>query len=100
LGVAGAGVVLALQDVIASFAGWCAIGFSRLYTVGDRVQIADTRGDVIDISILRTTMLETGNWVSGDLHNGELSVGVRNWPNLQMARPPTSGFLPTSAGSE
>jgi len=30
----------------------------------------------------------------------ELSVGMCNWPNLQMARPPTLGFLPTSAGSE
>ena len=28
---------------------------------------------MIDISILRTTVLETGNWVSGDLHNGRLA---------------------------
>src|SRR5215469_9613752 len=63
LGVAGAGVVVALQDVIASFGGWFAINFSKLYSVGDRVQIGDTRGDVIDISILRTTVLEVGNWV-------------------------------------
>lgn len=88
LGVAGAGVVLALQDVIASFAGWCAIGFSRLYTVGDRVQIADTRGDVIDISILRTTMLETGNWVSGDLHNGRIA----RIPNAAVLKGPVFNY--------
>jgi len=40
--------------------------------VGDRVQIGDTRGDVIDIALLRTTLLETGNWVSGDLYNGRI----------------------------
>ena len=72
LGVVGAGVAVALQDVLASFAGAFSIGFSKLYAVGDRVQIGDTRGDVIDIGLLRTTLLETGNWVSGDLYNGRI----------------------------
>jgi small-conductance mechanosensitive channel len=73
LGVAGAGVAVALQDVLASIAGAFAIGFSKLYTVGDRVQIGDTRGDVIDIGLLRTTFIETGNWVSKDLYNGRIA---------------------------
>ena len=72
LGVVGAGVAVALQDLLASIAGAFSIGFSKLYTVGDRVQIGDTRGDVIDISLLRTTMMETGNWVSRDLYNGRI----------------------------
>jgi small-conductance mechanosensitive channel len=72
IGVVGAGVAVALQDVVASIAGAFSIGFSKLYTVGDRVQIADTRGDVIDIGLLRTTLMETGNWVSKDLYNGRL----------------------------
>jgi len=71
-GVAGAGVAVALQDVLASIAGAFSIGFSKLYAVGDRVQIGDTRGDVIDIGLLRTTLLETGNWVSKDLYNGRI----------------------------
>ena len=71
-GIAGAGVAVALQDVVASIAGAFSIGFSKLYTVGDRVQIADTRGDVIDIGLLRTTLMETGNWVSKDLYNGRI----------------------------
>ena len=72
VGLVGAGVAVALQDVHASIAGAFSIGFSRLYTVGDRVQIGDTRGDVIDIGLLRTTLMETGNWVSKDLYNGRL----------------------------
>jgi small-conductance mechanosensitive channel len=72
IGVVGAGVAVALQDVLASFAGAFSIGFSKLYAVGDRVQIGETRGDVIDIGLLRTTLLETGNWVSGDLYNGRI----------------------------
>jgi small-conductance mechanosensitive channel len=72
LGVVGAGVAVALQDVLASIAGAFSIGFSKLYAVGDRVQIGDTRGDVIDIGLLRTTLMETGNWVSRDLYNGRI----------------------------
>jgi small-conductance mechanosensitive channel len=72
LGVAGAGVAVALQDVLASIAGAFSIGFSKLYAVGDRVQIGDTRGDVIDIGLLRTTLMETGNWVSKDFYNGRI----------------------------
>jgi small-conductance mechanosensitive channel len=71
-GVAGAGVAVALQDVVASIAGAFSIGFSKLYAVGDRVQIGDTHGDVIDIGLLRTTVMETGNWVSPDLYDGRI----------------------------
>ena len=72
LGIAGAGLAVALQDVIASIAGAFSIGFSSLYAVGDRVQIGDTRGDVIDIGLLRTSLMETGNWVNTDLYNGRI----------------------------
>src|ERR1700721_2616386 len=72
LGFAGAGVAVALQDVLASIAGAFSIGFSKLYAVGDRVQIGDTRGDVIDIGLLRTTLMETGNWVGRDLYSGRI----------------------------
>jgi small-conductance mechanosensitive channel len=72
VGLFGAGVVVALQDVIASFGGFIAIGFSNLYRVGDRIQVNETKGDVVDISIMRTTVLETGNWVRGDLYSGRI----------------------------
>jgi small-conductance mechanosensitive channel len=82
LGVAGAGVAVALQDVMASFAGWFSIGLSKLYTVGNRIQIGDTKGDVIDISILRTTLMETGSWVSKDVYSGR----VVRVPNSQVLK--------------
>jgi small-conductance mechanosensitive channel len=72
LGVIGAGVAVALQDVLASIAGAFSIGFSKLYAVGDRIQVGDIRGDVIDIGLLRTTLMETGNWVGRDLYNGRI----------------------------
>lgn len=72
LGVAGAGIAFALQEVIASFAGWLALLVGNFYKPGDRVQLGGIRGDVIDIGILRTTLMETGQWVDGDLYNGRV----------------------------
>lgn len=72
LGVAGAGIAFALQEVIASFAGWLAIMFGDFYKTGDRVQLGGIKGDVMDIGILRTTIMETGQWVDGDLYNGRI----------------------------
>ncbi len=72
LGVAGAGIAFALQEVIASFAGWLAIMFGGFYKPGDRVQLGGIKGDVMDIGVLRTTVMETGEWVDGDLYNGRI----------------------------
>ncbi len=71
-GVAGAGIAFALQEVIASVAGWVAISFGSFYKPGDRVQLGGIKGDVIDISILRTTLMEVGEWVAGDLYTGRI----------------------------
>jgi len=72
LGVAGAGIAFALQEVIASLAGWVAISFGNFYKTGDRVQLGGIKGDVIDIGMLRTTMMEIGQWVNSDLYNGRI----------------------------
>lgn len=72
LGVAGAGIAFALQEVIASVAGWLAIMFAGFYRTGDRVQLGGVKGDVIDIGVLRTTIMEIGQWVDGDLYNGRI----------------------------
>ncbi len=72
LGVAGAGIAFALQEVIASLAGWFAVSFGNFYKTGDRVQLGGIRGDVIDIGVLRTTLMECGAWVKGDSYNGRV----------------------------
>lgn len=71
-GVAGAGIAFALQEVIASVAGWVAISFGNFYNTGDRVQLGGIKGDVIDIGVLRTTLMEIGEWVHADLYNGRI----------------------------
>jgi small-conductance mechanosensitive channel len=72
LGVAGAGITFALQEVIVSFAGWLSIILSGTPSVGQRVKIGDAKGDIIDIGVMRTTIMEMGDWVEGDLYNGRI----------------------------
>jgi len=76
-GVLGAGIAFALQEVIVSIAGWIALSFGRLYDVGDRIQLGGIKGDVIDIGVLRTTLMECGAWIKGDQYNGRV-VRVSN----------------------
>lgn len=76
-GVAGAGIAFALQEVIGSVAGWIAISLGGFYRPGERVQVGGIKGDVIDIGMLRTTLMEIGDWVGGDIYNGRV-VRVAN----------------------
>jgi len=77
VGAATAGVAFALKDVIASLAGWAAVTFGDYYKVGDRIQVGGIKGDVIDVGIARTTLMELGEWVLGDLYTGRI-VKVSN----------------------
>ncbi|MBU4448147.1 MAG: mechanosensitive ion channel family protein [Proteobacteria bacterium] len=72
LGVAGVGIAFALQEVVTSIAGWAAINFANFYKTGDRIQLGGIKGDVIDIGILRTTLMELGEWVKSDLYTGRI----------------------------
>jgi len=71
-GIVGAGVAFALQEVITSIAGFVAVSFGHFYKTGDRIRLAGIRGDVIDVGVLRTTLMECGEWVDGDLYNGRI----------------------------
>ncbi len=72
LGVAGAGIAFALQEVILSIAGWFGIVITGIIGVGQRVKIGDVKGDVIDIGVMTTTIMEMNDWVNGDLYNGRI----------------------------
>lgn len=77
LGFAGAGITYALREVIMSIAGWFAILFGDFFNAGDRVRLGGIKGDVVDISALRTTLMEIGEWVDGDQYTGR-KVRVAN----------------------
>jgi small-conductance mechanosensitive channel len=77
MGILGAGIAFASQEVIGSFAGYVNILSGGLYRIGDRVRIGDVIGDVVDISILRTTVMEIGEWVGADQYTGRI-VSIAN----------------------
>ena len=92
ISVTAAGLVIALGDTILSVAGWLFILVRRPYSVGDRIKIGDVIGDVIDIKLFQTTMLEVGGWVSGE----QSTFRLVHCPNNALFRQPvwnyTSGF--------
>jgi small-conductance mechanosensitive channel len=77
MGILGAGIAFASQEVIGSFAGYLNIVMGNLFRIGDRVRVGNVVGDVLDISILRTTVMEIGEWVKADQYTGRV-VSVAN----------------------
>ncbi|MGB3160006.1 MAG: mechanosensitive ion channel family protein [Carnobacterium sp.] len=77
IGLAGAGITYALREVIVSIAGWFAILFGDFFETSDRVLLGGIKGDVVDIGVLRTTLMEVGEWVNGDQYTGRI-VRVAN----------------------
>ncbi|MFH2013298.1 MAG: mechanosensitive ion channel family protein [Pseudomonadota bacterium] len=72
LGLVSAGLAIALKDLVANVAGWGFIIVRRPFTLGDRIQIGDYSGDVIDIRLFQFTLMEIGNWVDADQSTGRI----------------------------
>jgi small-conductance mechanosensitive channel len=62
IGLAGAGLTVALKDFIVAFFGWFVLMGKNGIRVGDWVEINGIGGEVIEIGLLRTMLLETGQW--------------------------------------
>ena len=62
LGLAGAGLTVALKDFILGFFGWFVLMGRNGIRVGDWVEINGVAGEVVEIGLLKTILLETGNW--------------------------------------
>ncbi len=60
LGLATAGLAFGMQQVVGALFGWVNILSGRIFQVGDRIEISQVRGDVIDLTPLRTKVLEIG----------------------------------------
>ena len=72
LGLFTAGLAIALKDPLTNMAGWIFILTRKPFSLGDRVQVGDHAGDVIDIRLFQFTLLEIGNWVNADQSTGRI----------------------------
>lgn len=87
-GLIGAGVAVALQDLFKNLAGGFILFFGGMYRVGDRIEVGSQRGDVIDIGLLYTSVLEIGEWVDGDQATGR----INSVPNGMVLSEPVHNF--------
>jgi small-conductance mechanosensitive channel len=62
LGLAGAGLTVALKDFIVSFFGWFVLMGKNGIRLGDWVEINGVTGEVAELGMFHTVLLETGNW--------------------------------------
>jgi small-conductance mechanosensitive channel len=87
-GLVTAGIAVALQRVLTSFAAYCIVLRGRVFTVGDRITMGGVRGDVVALGFMQTTVMEMGEpadgresqpggWVAARQYTGRL-VRVTN----------------------
>jgi small-conductance mechanosensitive channel len=83
MGFAAAGIALALQNVILSFAGYFYIGGRFGIRVGDRIQLTGIAGDVLEIGLFKLTLMELNNDTNGRQPTGRIVV----FPNSIVFQP-------------
>ena len=111
LGLAGAGLTVALKDFIVAFFGWFVLMGRNGIRVGDWVEINGVVGEVTEIGLLRTVLLETGNWTDTGHPTGRKVAFVNSfaieghffnfstagqwlWDELQVLIPPGENPYP------
>jgi len=71
-GLLSAGIAIALQDVLKNLAGGILIILTSPFKAGDRIQVENDSGDVLDIKLFSTTLMEIRGWVEADQYSGRL----------------------------
>jgi small-conductance mechanosensitive channel/ubiquitin len=70
LGLAGAGLTVALKDFIVGFLGWFVLMGKNGIRIGDWVEINGVTGEVVELGMFHTVLLETGNWTDSSHPTG------------------------------
>jgi len=88
LGLLVAGLAIAMKDIITNVVGWVFLIWVSPFDIGDRIQIGDLAGDVVDKSIFHITIMEIGNWVDADQSTGR----VIKIPNSYVFTQPLANY--------
>jgi small-conductance mechanosensitive channel len=79
VGLTTAGLTVALQAFILAFIGWFILMGKNGLRVGEWVEINGVGGEVIEIGLFRTTLLETGNWTDQGHPTGRRVAFMNNF---------------------
>jgi small-conductance mechanosensitive channel len=79
LGLAGAGLTVALKDFIVGFIGWFALMGRNGIRLGDWVEINGVSGEVVELGPFHTVLLETGNWAASGHPTGRRVTFVNSF---------------------
>jgi len=72
IGLLSAGLAIAFKDLLVNIGGWFFITIRKPFKIGDRVQIGEVTGDVIDIRLFQFSVIEIGNWVDAEQSTGRI----------------------------
>ncbi len=87
-GLLSAGLAIAFKDLLVNMVGWMFILTRQPFKVGDRIEINNITGDVIDIRLFQFSVIEIGNWVDADQSTGR----IINIPNGIIFSTPQANF--------
>jgi small-conductance mechanosensitive channel len=90
--VIGTGLAIATREALMSVLGWLHLTIRAPYRQGDRIEVNGVHGDVVDIRLLHTTLVEVGGWVEGEQSTGRLVHVPNNWIILHPVTNDTHGF--------
>ena len=91
-GLVSAGLAIALKDPLVNLVGWVFISVRKPFIVGDRIEIGNLRGDVIDLRLFQFSLIEIGNWVDADQSTGRIIHVPNGWIFLQSVANYTAEF--------
>ena len=115
LGLVTAGLTVVFQDFILAFCGWFVLMGPNGVRVGDWVEINDVGGEVVELGLFRTWLLETGNWTAHGHPTGRRvsflngyairgkyfnfsTVGQWMWDEIKVSVPPGTSTHPLLKG--
>jgi len=115
LGLATAGLTVVFQDFILAFCGWFVLMGPNGVRVRDWVEIDGVAGEVVQLGLFRTWLLETGNWTANGHPTGRRvsflngyairgkyfnfsTVGQWMWDEIKVSIPPGAGIHPLIKG--
>ena len=87
-GLVSAGMAIALKDIFTDIAGWIFILIKKPFSIGDRVQIGNFKGDVVDIRVFQFSLVEIGVWVDAEQSTGR----IVNIPNSLIFNEPLANY--------